>query len=407
MLPLLKHTLDHWPISNSFNRSVVLNDYTIVLTFLLASRCGDSHWKSTIVDAVQNLLGRSASGNSFVRYLEMCARQRKREISSRLASNDHVFVFDEDSPITPRDSAVYGEYLRSEAQTLIMLDESDLDGALELTSKFKTSCIARGSFSLMERYELRRYHLLEGKIMRWKGDFQTSVTILESLMQEASLGGLNFSVQEQLIASTCEQGDLLSAEKTARIAIASYGELLKAGLERDHHREYRSLQICLAEVLMCQIIADKISGKTTEVGDRRAVELRRLYDDLHRPEAATHTWATKFDTLRVYIGRALLAQMTDSLTQDLWTDVWKWAKECEKKVTAFVPAIVGYCDCQVQKKLGRDLEHEKLLKKAEDTWSRHVQKREYWWLGLGTFLVDWLVMVQPDSHLAESMRGKI
>jgi hypothetical protein len=109
----------------------------------------------------------------------------------------------------------------------------------------------------------------------------------------------------------------------------------------------------------------------------------------------------------MYIGRALLAQMTDLLTQELWTDAWKWAKDCEKKVTAFVPAIIGYCDCQVQRRLGRDLEYKKLLKTAEDTWSRQVRQREYWWLGLGTYLIDWLVEVQPDTQLAKSIGQKV
>jgi hypothetical protein len=42
--------------------------------------------------------------------------------------------------------------------------------------------------------------------------------------------------------------------------------------------------------------------------------------------------------------------------------------------------LIGYCDCQVQRRLGRDLEYKKLLKTAEDTWSRQVRQREYWWL---------------------------
>jgi hypothetical protein len=273
LLPLLKHTLDQRSISSLLTGPVVADDYTIILTLLLVSRCGDNDWQSKVIDNVLGLLNKAGDEKSSIRYLKACARQRKREISSRLASSGKVFIFDESSPKTPRDSALFGEYLRSKVQDLIMLDQNDLDGALKLLSKLKASCIDGGNFSLMERYELRRHRLLEGKIMRWKEDFQNSVAILKFLMHEASLGDLNFSVQEQLIASTCEQRDLLSAEKIARIAIASYGELLKARLERDRHREYRPLQISLAEVLMCQITEDKISRKMMGVQDSRVLEL--------------------------------------------------------------------------------------------------------------------------------------
>jgi hypothetical protein len=166
LLPLLKHTLDQRSISSLLTGPVVADDYTIILTLLLASRCGDNDWKSKVIDNVLGLLEKA------IRYLKACARQRKRGISSRLASSGKVSIFDEDSPKTPRASTVFEEYLRSKAHDLIMLDQSDLDGALKLLSKFKASCVDGGNFSLMERYELRRHRLLGGKIMRWKGDFR-------------------------------------------------------------------------------------------------------------------------------------------------------------------------------------------------------------------------------------------
>jgi hypothetical protein len=92
LLPLLKHTLDQRSISSLLTGPVIVDDHTIILTLLLASRCGDNDWKSKVIDNVLGLLEKVGDENSSIRYLKACARQRKREISSRLTSSGNVFI---------------------------------------------------------------------------------------------------------------------------------------------------------------------------------------------------------------------------------------------------------------------------------------------------------------------------
>ncbi len=59
--------------------------------------------------------------------------------------------------------------------------------------------------------------------------------------------------------------------------------------------------------------------------------------------------------------------------------------------------IIDYCDCDINMRLGRLEEAEKLLKHARSCFSE--VGREYWWTGLGTFLLDWLKASIPESGI--------
>ena len=102
------------------------------------------------------------------------------------------------------------------------------------------------------------------------------------------------------------------------------------------------------------------------------------------------TWASELDYLRVCIGRALVSHLANRLTEahNRWQDARKSAEVCKNKVTRFIPMIIDYCDCDMNMKLGRLEEAEKLRKRANSCFSE--VGREYWWTGLGTFLLDWL-----------------
>jgi len=94
------------------------------------------------------------------------------------------------------------------------------------------------------------------------------------------------------------------------------------------------------------------------------------------------------DYLRVCIGRALVSHLANRLTKayNRWQDARKSAEVYKNKVIRFIPIIIDYCDYNISIKLSRLEEAEKLLKRARSCFSK--VGREYWWTGLGTFLLD-------------------
>jgi len=331
--------------------------------------------------------------------------QREREISSRLLQNDFAHISNQNLPAdlqNPRETAMLGEYFRSKAQEMIMLDCPDLDGALNCIRTFRESLDGR-MLTPVERFETYRNRLMEGKIMRFKGEFVKSEEILDALFLEDIPDSLTVTVSEQLVASICEQGRLDQAEKVARVAINNYQNLLPNGAHRERLREYRSLRIALVEVFTCQVIQSKISGGNSIHNDK-IMELSNLQQELRRPEDSRKSgiiWASNADDLRLSISEALLIQLTQPSKQNTWENAWGCAEKCEGKVTAFIPAIIGYCDCIVQKSLGKDSDAKSVFEKAEEAWSEVGRQPEYWWIGLGTFLIDWLANVLPESGLAK------
>ena len=111
------------------------------------------------------------------------------------------------------------------------------------------------------------------------------------------------------------------------------------------------------------------------------------------------TWGLELDYLKVCIGRALVLYLANRLTEahNRWQDARKSAEVCKNKVTRFIPMIIDYCDYNMNMKLGRLEEAEELRKRANSYFSK--VGRKYWWIGWGTFLLDWLKASIPNSGI--------
>ena len=70
-----------------------------------------------------------------------------------------------------------------------------------------------------------------------------------------------------------------------------------------------------------------------------------------------------------------------------WQDERKSTEVCKNKVTRFIPMIIDYYDYDMNMRLGRLEEAEKLRKRANSCFSE--VGREYCWTGWEIFLLDW------------------
>ncbi len=325
----------------------------------------------------------------------MFARQRRRDLSRRIPNSSVESAYKELCPIDPRTNALYGEHFRSNAQDRIMEGSGDLDGALEELRKFEYFRAVR---TTIEEQEKDHHLFIEGKIYRWKAFFLEASEIfyrlLESRLSLSNEMGCNLT--GHYIATLCEQRRLAFAEKTARQAIASCKDFDEQGLKRQGLKMYRSLQLSLSETLICYTLVETVDGgRDTEKMNQWLVESERMYEGMKEEcelikRGGEGTWGSELDYLRVCIGRALVSHLANRLTEayNRWQDARKSAEVCKNKVTRFIPMIIDYCDCDISMKLGRLEEAEKLLKRARSCFSE--VGREYWWTGLGTFLLDWL-----------------
>ena len=111
------------------------------------------------------------------------------------------------------------------------------------------------------------------------------------------------------------------------------------------------------------------------------------------------TRGSELDYLKVCIGRALVSHLANRTAEAVnrWQDARKSANVCKNQVTRFIPMIMDYCECDVNLKLGRWEDAEELRKRARSCFSE--VGREYWWTGLGTFLLDWLKAWIPESAI--------
>ena len=193
------------------------------------------------------------------------------------------------------------------------------------------------------------------------------------------------------IATLCEQRRLDLAERSAREAVASCADFDKQGLKRQGLKMFRTLQLSLAETLICHALVEKVDGRRdNEKMDQWLMESEFMYKGIKDEyeliiRRGRLPWGSKLDYLRVCIGRALVSHLANRLIEagDRWKDARKSAEVCKNKVTKFTPMIIDYCDGDIHTKLGRFVEANTLLKRANDCFKEIG--REYWWTGLGTF----------------------
>lgn len=373
-----------------------------MLALLLSSKLLDRDWKQHAVELAEEILqNRPQFGNETL-YLRMFARQRGRDISRRFPSAALESAYEELVPSDPRTNALYGEHLRSNAQDRIMEGSGDLDGALEELKKFEYFQVFP---STIEKQEKDHHLFIEGKIYRWKGFFHKAGEIFYQLLdsRQILLDETGCSITCHYIAALCEQRQMDPAETIARQAVTSCKNFDEQGLKRQGLKIFRSLQLSLAETLVCRALIGRVDGgKDAKEINQWLVESECMYENLKEEyelikRREKGTWSSEFEYLRVCIGRALVSHMANRLPEahDRWEDARKPAEVCKDKVTRFIPMIIDYCDCDINMKLDRVVEAEALLRRAKSFFGE--MRREHWWTGLGTFLVDFLKTSIPES----------
>ena len=159
---------------------------------------------------------------------------------------------------------------------------------------------------------------------------------------------------------------------------------------------FRSLQLALAETLICHVLLERLDGgRDPNKRERCLVEAERMYIEMKggyelARARGSGTWGSELEYLRVCIGRALVSHLSNCLTEARcrWKDVRKSAEVCKNVVTEFIPMITDCCASDVDLKLG-------IWPEADSVRKRTMQRleeveREHWWTGRGTFVIDWL-----------------
>ena len=144
--------------------------------------------------------------------------------------------------------------------------------------------------------------------------------------------------------------------------------------------------------------------RDTERMNQWLVKFERMYDEMKGEcefikRGEEGTWGSELNFLRICIERALVSHLTNRLTKayNRWQNARKFAEVCKNKITRFIPIIIDYCDCDMNMKLDRLKEAEQLRKRTNSCFSE--MKREYWWTGWRTFLLDWLKASIPNSGI--------
>ncbi|KAI4260729.1 MAG: hypothetical protein LQ352_000121 [Teloschistes flavicans] len=404
LLPQLRHAFTHCKDLKDRILTHPSAGHGILLALLLSSKLHGRDWKLRAVALAEEMLPDHPPFDRETLYLRMFVRQRRRDLSRRIPNSSVDNAYKELFPIDPRTNALYGEYLRLNAQDRIMEGFGDLDGALKELRKFEYFDAVR---TTIEEQEKDHHLFIEGKIHRWRASFfEASEIFYRMLAARPSLSNeMGSNLTGHYIATLCEQRRLAFAEKTARQAVACCEDCDKQGLKRQGLKMFRSLQLSLAETLICHTLVETVDGRRdTEKIDQWLVESECMYEGMKGEcelikRRGEGTWGSELDYLRVCIGRALVSHLANRLTEahNRWQDARKSAEVCQNKVTGFIPMIMDYCDCDINMKLGRYKDADKLLKRARSCFNE--VGREYWWTGLGTFLLDWLKASIPESGI--------
>ena len=190
------------------------------LGLLLSSYFLGPDWKHHAVGLAEEVLSNYSQFDGSTLYLFMLARQRRRDVVRRIPNPTIDSICEEILPTDPRTNALYGEYLRSNAQDRIMEGSGDLKGALSELRKFR---YFYATPTAMERVEKEHHFFLEGKICRWKGLFSEACDIFFQLLKSRpSLSNeMGCNLTGHYVAVLCEQHHLDYAETIARQAVSN------------------------------------------------------------------------------------------------------------------------------------------------------------------------------------------
>ena len=320
LLPQLQHAFAHCQSLKDRILAQPLTEYDILLTLLLSSKFLSRDWKRHAIELAEEILSGYSQFESWSLYLRMVTRQWRREILRRIPNMPVASIYEELSLIDPRTNALYGEHLQSNAQDWIMEGSGDLNGALEELRKFKYFHVVPTTIEKDEK----DYHLfIEGKICRWSGHFASAEKILYSLLESrpGPLNEMGCNLTGHYIAVLCEKRQLDYAEKIARNAVKSCRDCDEQGLKRRGLKMFRSLQLSLAETLICRALVERLDGgKDPHKRNQWLVESEHMYEEMKGEYESTKrrgegTWGSKLNYLRVCIGRALHSHLANRLTE--------------------------------------------------------------------------------------------
>ncbi|KAI4232447.1 MAG: hypothetical protein LQ349_005006 [Xanthoria aureola] len=165
--------------------------YHLSSMLLAASRFSTTSWKREAIDRVKQLLQDSDDA-----YLKVCLAQREssllRMLGKRALSNKTLEEFIHSTVLPGYDqllegdarwNALRGELILSFAENLIENDALTI-ARLEL---LQWKPINPGSPSSVERIVLRGRNITWGKILKYQGDFQAAVDVLDAVLQESKI----------------------------------------------------------------------------------------------------------------------------------------------------------------------------------------------------------------------------
>lgn len=315
-------------------------------------------------------------------------------------------------PVDPRSTSLAGAWRLFEAQERIMQTRANLQGAAIILKGFTSWDPAAPSTS--ERHALNQLKLYEGKIQRWSADFELASSTLSSLTDDlgAYYDDTGCSFWNHYIGTLCELHKFKDAEYWARHAVEGYERLHKQGVCHKHQKRYRTLRLSLAEVLTCKCLAGRAaSGWAVEICTGLD-EAENIYNGLdHEYNAlAKRDWATRFEHLRVHMGKALAAYLVGDQFEEskrLWEDLLDPARYCENhdKITGFVQMIIDYSLCDIAAKLGDMNKAHRYLRIAKTRFSE--LGREHWWTCMGTTFLDLLAKSLEEVNLVSGITGSM
>ncbi len=404
MLPLVRHT---FRCCGGLQEKIIQHPttgYGLVLTLLLSSYIGDRVWKLDAIDLAGKLLPclEFGSGTS---YLQKLRKQRERDVSHRLPNISVERLCEEEPPIDPRTNALHGEYLRSNAQDLIMKN-CNLYQALQESLKYSFYNTIPSEMEAREKY---RHGWLEGKILRWTAHFPQAADVLYRLRlsEYFTFDEAGCSIINHYVGVLCELRNVDLAETTARQAVLDFERLDQLGLKRNGLMSFRLLRLALAETLICRALIHRADALPYTQGILKKLDEAERILSLLKTEYETSkserglSWGSEMNYLRVCMGRALILHLLGRLKEsyERWTEVRHPANDCKDVVTNFVPMIIDYSMCDISLQLG-NLEGAATFLDVAKAGFEHIG-REHWWTGLGTFLLDIFMTSIPNSGICK------
>ncbi|RDH27083.1 hypothetical protein BDQ94DRAFT_185538, partial [Aspergillus welwitschiae] len=388
LLPLVQHAFRQCSDLPAKVLQQPQHGYKVLLTLLLSTHLPGADWKLEALHKAEDVL-RCWPGfaDEDTAYLRGLAQMRKRELSRRLQGVQWSSAEPVLEPIDPRTYCLDVAWQRSEAQDRIMLDTPDLDGAERILQGLSPTKL---SSSTMGRSESTHVDFLAAKVQRWQGKFEQSEEILRRLIDNFGYqyNEMGCSVWSHYVAVLCELHRFTKAEYWARHALDGLLKLTEGGIHAERTRRHRMLRLLVAETLVCRCLSE------THFDSREAAlrESDMTYAALHEEyrNLAKRDWVSRFEELRVYLGRALVASLMNRLddANALWEATRSPARYCEQhgKVTGFVEMLIEYSLSTIAAERGDMNEAHRHLRDAKALYRRIG--REHWWTCLGTALLD-------------------